>query len=338
MKSWRILGAAVALSATGAVGLVCSRSAPLDGVAIDPIRAFIAEVDQSRLMTTVEDFVRAHQEDTPLDCEAFDSEHPNKCVLTRHNARALMRQRFEALGYTVRTQDDDDGIFSTSNLIADRPGSTRPDEVVLVGAHYDAFHAGADDNSTGVAAVLELARLAAEKDFDRTVRFVGFDLEEFGLIGSTRFVNAGAGGGQLVASMIFDCIGFASEEEDSQTSLVGLPAPTVGNFVTVIANDRSSKHATELWALNEALDLMPMAAVIAPSHGAYPVTGNLMRSDHAPFWLADKPAVFLTDTANFRNPHYHLDTDTVDTLNPAFLTNVVRVSAAALSLWAGGPR
>jgi hypothetical protein len=63
-----------------------------------------------------------------------------------------------------------------------------------------------------------------------------------------------------------------------------------------------------------------------------------MHSDHAPFWLDGRPAVFMTDTAIFRNPHYHRDTDTPDTLDPAFLRGAVQVAAASLAYWAGGPR
>jgi hypothetical protein len=62
-----------------------------------------------------------------------------------------------------------------------------------------------------------------------------------------------------------------------------------------------------------------------------------MRSDHAPFWMAGQTSLFLTDTANFRNPHYHRDTDEPATLDADFLTGVTRLSAAGLSLWAEGP-
>jgi Zn-dependent M28 family amino/carboxypeptidase len=260
------------------------------------------------------------------------------CNLTRDNARALLRSRLEALGYTVVQQDTEDGLLSTSNLIAEKPGTTRPEEIVLIGAHYDAFWGGADDNSSGVAALLELARIFSTRSFDRTIRFVGFDLEEMGLVGSTRYVGALASNEDIVMSIAFDCIGYASDLEGSQDSLPGLPSPSQGNFVAVIANAASDARAGEVRLLNDALDVANMVGIVAPSDGASPIAGNLMRSDHAPFWLSGREALFFTDTANFRNPNYHTRDDLPETLDRDFLAANVRLAAAAAAYFAGGPR
>ncbi len=214
---------------------------------------------------------------------------------------------------------------------------SRPDEVVLVGAHFDAFYGGADDNSSGVAAMLELARVLSQYRFDRTLRFVGFDLEELGLIGSARYVNA-TRGERLTAVVVFDCIGYYSEAPGSQGSLPGLPTPARGNFLAVIGNDLSSQQGSELFRLNTALELMEVVPLVSPRDGAWPIGGELMRSDHAPFWLSQEKALFLTDTANFRNPNYHRRTDTVDTLHPALFHKATQVAAAGLAYWAGGPK
>lgn len=321
----------------------CAQRAVITAEETERLRALSGEVDQTRLMDTVAALVHAHETDTPLDCTKFSVERdPTRegleCHLTRDNARELVRERLVELGYQVAEHASGEGEFRSINLVAERRGEVHPDEVVLFAAHYDAFFAGADDNASGVSVVLELARLGATRRFDRTVRFVFFDLEEFGLIGSTRYVETGLTDGKLVAATVYDCVGYTSDEEGSQTSLPGLPSPSVGDFLTIIANARSASLGTDVYALNDLLGLGKAIAIHAPGKGAGPLTSNLMRSDHAPFWLKDEPAIFLTDSANFRNPHYHGPDDTIDTLNPAFLAQVARVSAAAMGRWAGGPR
>jgi len=286
-------------------------------------------------MATVTAFSDAHLADTPIDCTQLGEVHERFCHLTRETARDLMRSRLEALGYGVTTQVTEDGALSTTNLIAEKVGATRPEEIILVGAHFDAFYAGADDNSSGVAAVLELARLFSTRTFDRTVRFVGFDLEEMGLVGSTRYVGSVASNEPILASIAFDCIGFTSP---TQASLPGLPSPKQGDFVAVIANAASEPRAHHTRLLNEALGMTKMVGIVAPSDGASPIAGNLMRSDHAPFWLAGREALFFTDTANFRNPNYHTETDLPETLDPVFLRDTVRLAAVTAAYFAGGPR
>jgi peptidase M28-like protein len=331
-----------ALSATLlflAVSSCASRSAP-DEAGLSRAGDFAAGVEQQRLMSDVDVLVAAHREDTPLDCGLFapselDNARRPVCNLTREKARQLVLRRFESLGYSVSTHDVDDPRFPTSNVIAELRGTERPDEVVVVGAHYDAYYAGADDNSSGVAAMLEMARLASGKRFARTVRFVGFDLEEFGLVGSTRYVNAHPEE-KVVTSIVFDCIGYKDPTPGAQLGLPGFPIPDTGDFIAAIANERSKVRLEELYALGSRLGVS-LRGVLTPGDGTGPATGNLMRSDHAPFWMAGQSSLFLTDTANFRNPHYHTDKDVPSTLDADFLTDVTRLSAAGLAFWAEGP-
>ena len=142
----------------------------------------------------------------------------------------------------------------------------------------------------------------------------------------------------MVASLAFDCIGYSSSEAGSQASLPGLPAPSQGDFIAVIANEPSRWRATETRLLNDQLELARMIGIVAPSDGASPIAGNLMRSDHAPFWLTGREALFFTDTANFRNPHYHKESDLPETLDPAFLADATELALATVGYWAGGPR
>ncbi|PTL77000.1 peptidase M28 [Vitiosangium sp. GDMCC 1.1324] len=314
----------------------------MDAAAVSRAGDFAAGVEKSRLISNVDALVAAHREDTPLDCSLFetsdiDTNRRPVCNLTRELSRRLVRERFESLGYSVTTHDTEDARFPTSNVIAELRGTEHPDEVVVIGAHYDAFFSGADDNSSGVAAMLEMARLASGKRFARTVRFVGFDLEELGLVGSTRYVQTHPGE-RIVASIVFDCIGYRDATPGAQQGLPGFPVPTTGDFIAAIANEQSRASLEELYTLGSRLKDGLVRGVVMPNDGSGPASGNLMRSDHAPFWLAGQSALFLTDTANFRNPNYHHDTDVPSTLDADFLTDVTRLSAAGLSYWAGGPQ
>lgn len=332
MKTCRTLPLLAALLAVG-----CSERLALDNPNLPGLQQLAASVDQGRLMARVQELASAHLAEAPMDYTHFNWGEPFR-HLTRDGARAQVRLELEGLGYQVSSIDSGEGPLATSALVAEKRGATRPGEVVLVGAHYDAFYQGADDNSSGVAALLELARLFASGTFDRTVRFVAFDLEELGLVGSSRYVLDLAAEEQIVMALVFDCIGYAKSTPGSQLSLPGLPTPPAGDFLAVIANQLSLPRALEVNALQEALTLVDVVTLTAPEDGAFPISGNLMRSDHAPFWLTGRSALFMTDTANFRNPHYHKDTDTPDKLDPVFLRSVTQLAAVSLAYWAGGPR
>ncbi|HYO68709.1 MAG TPA: M28 family peptidase [Archangium sp.] len=333
----RALRAALLLLAVNA----CASRPAVEEPALLRAGDFGAGVEKSRLESDVLALAAAHREDTPLDCEGFNLEqinleHQPVCHITREKARQLVQQRFESLGYTVTTQAAEGPTLPTTNVIAELRGTEHPEQVVVVGAHYDSFHEGADDNSSGVAAMLEMARLAAGNRFARTRRFVGFDMEELGLVGSTRFVRS-LPGEEVVASIIFDCIGYKDATPGAQQALPGFPIPSTGDFLAAIANAQSRPRLEELYALGSRLDFVPLRGAVAPSDGAGPFSGNLMRSDHAPFWLEGHSALFLTDTANFRNPHYHQKTDVPSTLDYDFLAGVTRLSAAGIAYWAEGP-
>ncbi|MGZ3460784.1 MAG: M28 family metallopeptidase [Archangium sp.] len=323
------------------LGLVSCSSPVLEDARLDALANIASQVDKDNLMGLVSEIVDAHRQDV-LDCPQLSAEQRNDtkyCSLTRRKSGDLLQTRFEQLGLRVRRQDTAGTPYSTSNVIAEIPGTTKPEEVVLVGAHFDAYHDGADDNTTGVAALVEMARILSQYKFERTLRFVGFDYEEFGLVGSARYVMAeGKGPERIVASMVFDCIGYYDTKPGSQLSMPGLPTPPAGDFLAVIADDSSSHLASEVYALNQALKVFKVVPLTIPRDGTGILTGNLRRSDHASFWVQGQEALFVTDTANFRNPNYHKPTDTQETLNPAMYRQAVQLSAATLAYWAGGPQ
>lgn len=313
----------------------CAPTPTLDEPRAAVVDAIVAEVSQDKLISTVEALVEAHETDAPVNCFALQFPYDPYCHLTREKARALVRQRFEAVGLSVTDHLVKDGASSTVNVIGEKKGTKHPDEIVMVGAHYDAFYSGADDNSSGVAAVLEIARVLQNREFSRTIRFIGFDLEEFQLVGSTRYATSVAQD-NIVGAIVFDCIGFRRTTPNSQNSIPGFPAPSAGDFIAVIGNDTSSHLSDDAWLMQQRLGVVKVVGVGSPGSSEALAVFNLMRSDHAPFWLQGQPALFMTDTANFRNENYHTPSDELSTLDTEFLKGVTQLSAALIAYWAGG--
>ncbi|MGZ3459369.1 MAG: M28 family metallopeptidase [Archangium sp.] len=316
----------------------CSSTDSIPEERLQPLAELARKVDREELMTHVHELAEIRSTDTPLACTPVQAERvPARCHLTQSGVRSLLQSRFESLGLQVQLQPSEQLGAELVNVVADLPGTTRPEELILVGAHFDSFYQGADDNASGVAALLELARVLSQYRFERTIRFVGFDMEELGLVGSTHYVNA-LGNEHLEAAIIFDCIGYYDSTPGSQRTMPGLPSPGTGDFLAVIGNDTSSPLAAELRELNTRLGLAKTVTLLGPGDGASPLTGDLLRSDHTPFWLTGGKALFLTDTANFRNPNYHQATDLPETLSPEPFSQAVRLSAVGLAWWAGGPQ
>ncbi|HEX5746346.1 MAG TPA: M28 family peptidase [Archangium sp.] len=320
----------------------CAPVTPLDTTQLPPIESMIQEIDKDRLMLTVADLVATHKSEEPMDCSlvgANGSVFPELCNLTRVKAGELMYNRLQQLGtLTMSRQVVAKDKLTASNVIAEYKGVKYPEEVVLISAHFDAYYAAADDNSTGVAAVLEIARVLSQYKFDRTLRFVGFDLEEYAYVGSARYVESLREKNDVVLAVNFDSLGYYSDEPGSQQGALGLPAPSQGNFLTVLGNDNSLARVDEISALNDAFDSTIMFGIVTSGLGNNAGSAPLLRSDHGPFWLSGHQAIFITDTAYFRNPGYHNPKDTIDVLDPVRFHRAVQISAAAIAYWAGGPR
>lgn len=261
----------------------------------------------------------------------------------------LCFDRLTMLGYDVELQQYATGV----NVIGRLAGSETPDEVVLVGAHYDHITdcMGADDNATGVAGVLEAARVLATADVrPRTVAIACWDEEELGLVGSTAWVEEGQVAGETVITYLnYDMIGYASDEPDSQLIPTGFDAvfPAQygqveanefrGDFVLVVADDLATASSAAYEAHAAAAGLPTISAILDQASKNSDLFSDLRRSDHAAFWLADIPAIFLTDTGEFRNPAYHCmgGEDTVDALDLGFTARVVAATVGAAAETAG---
>jgi len=328
----------LAVAATFGLALPACTYDPLEDIDVAAIRAVVGDIDEQRVWADIQAQVSAHTTDGGFPCQQTGIYVPNgNCALTHTAVRATIDERLVQAGLEPRRHRQDDPIFPTVNITADLRGVSSPDEVVVVAAHYDVFYAAANDNGSGVAAVLEAARVLSAYSFDRTIRFVFFDLEEVGLIGSQRFVDAWPSEETLTVALVLDMIGYAAHQAGSQQVPPGFSAPDVGDFLALFANGHSEDHATQAYALNRALDAVRLEAIIVPS-SASPARLMLERSDHAPFWLAGLPAVFLTDTGDFRNPNYHEPSDTIDTIDERLLGGGTELTIAITAAWAGGPR
>ncbi|MCX4247335.1 M28 family metallopeptidase [Paraliomyxa miuraensis] len=261
----------------------------------------------------------------------------------------LCADRLTMLGFTVELHEYGTGI----NVIGRLPGSTNPDEVVLIGAHYDhvADCLGADDNASGVGGALEAARvLATADDRPRTLAVACWDEEELGLVGSEAWVDGGQAPGEtIVAYFNYDMIGYATNTPDTQEIPFGFDAVFPeqymqveanefrGDFILNVADDLATAPAQAFDAHAASLGLTSISVVLDAASKNSDLFSDLRRSDHAPFWFVDIPALFLTDTANFRNPAYHCASGQDDLVAFDFAALVVGATVGAAAETLGVP-
>ncbi|PSB01513.1 M20/M25/M40 family metallo-hydrolase [Merismopedia glauca] len=249
----------------------------------------------------------------------------------RLKARQYIINNLKSAGWSVTLQTFKDEYADGVNIIAERSQKNAQVETILVGAHYDTVprSPGADDNGTGVATILEIARITSSLPTKKNLKLVFFDQEEIGLKGSLAFTSRPNNVKRLSGAIIIDMLGFACNTPGCQTFPEGLPVtlPTdTGDFI-LVAGD------TEHPEIISAFDHLPnsnfpsVVKIPVPFKGLSAI--NLLRSDHAPFWLRNIGAVIVTDTANFRNPHYHQPTDIYNTIDRNFFTNSAQIVANA---------
>jgi Zn-dependent M28 family amino/carboxypeptidase len=271
--------------------------------------------------------------------------HPVAAPEALERAADYILAAFQRLDYQVEAQSF---IFSENgrtyrNLAATRRGGAEPDERWLVIAHYDtvAESPGANDNASGVAVLLELARVLEPLALRRTVQFIAVcleerqkegGLEEAGLFGSRALVSqAKLEDWKIGGAIVLDTVGCAGDEILQQTP-AGLPVqlPEKGNFIGVIGNTASQGLVQRfMQAVEQYQFALPVTPFVVPGRGE--MLPDTRRSDHVPFWDQGYPAIMLTDTANFRYPHYHQPTDTLEKVNLSFVAEVCRVVTAMVA-------
>lgn len=223
-----------------------------------------------------------------------------------------------------------------NNLIVEKLGQNKPEEIVVIGAHYDTVmkSPGADDNATGIACLLELICMLHNYNSHRTLRFVAFSLEEppfFGTeqMGSDVYAKSCKAKNENIAGMIaLEMLGYYTEKRRSQK--YPLPDmkdqyPDKGNFIAVIGNEQSQQLALNFSKKISETYLIKTKTIIPSAQ-----IPGINLSDHSSFWKYNYPAIMITDTAFYRNPHYHEVSDTIDTLNFKYFARLVYSLAHAV--------
>ncbi|MFB2835144.1 M28 family peptidase [Floridanema evergladense] len=249
---------------------------------------------------------------------------------SRSKTRDYIINKLKKFGWSPTLQTFEYGI----NVVAEKPGTNPKAGTILLAAHYDTVigSSGADDNASGVATVLEVARLLSNFPTARTLKIAFFDLEEKGLLGSFAFANQPENLTNLQGVIVLDMVGFACHTPGCQQYPPGLPITPPsdkGDFLAVIG-DAENPQLLAAFNNKNFSDLPPVITLPIPLKGI--ATPDLLRSDHAPFWMRGIGAVLITDTANFRSPHYHKPTDKPDTIDQEFFTGVVQIVANATAI------
>jgi Zn-dependent M28 family amino/carboxypeptidase len=244
-------------------------------------------------------------------------------------AADYIEETLQSMGYAVSSQVYTVQGTSVRNLEAVRGGTSLAEEIVLIGAHYDTVSGspGANDNASGVAALIEIARLLAANQLARSVRFVAFVNEEPPFfytwkMGSHRYARrAHERGDNITAMLALETIGYYSDADGSQqypNPVYAWLYPSTGNFIGFVGNLASRKLVRQCLGTFRRHSAFPSEGIAAP--------GRMMGihwSDHWSFWQEGYAAVMVTDTALFRYPHYHASTDLPDRIDYERLARVV---------------
>lgn len=268
--------------------------------------------------------------------------HPVAAPEALERAACYVAAHLSTLGYEPSEHNFQDNGRLFRNVIATRRGLCTPQERVFLLAHYDtvAGSPGADDNASGVAVMLEAATLLARLGFERTIQFIGATLEEnehedchgSGLRGSRALAaHARENGWNIEGVVVLESVAYAGDTAvQAVPPGVPIPVPEAGNFIAVVGNGRSNELVAGFSrAIEQQRIDLPHVCLAVPGNGE--TLPDTRRSDHAPFWDEGYRAIMVTDTTNFRNPHYHRPTDTLGTLNLEFAAKVCAAAAGLVS-------
>jgi Zn-dependent M28 family amino/carboxypeptidase len=245
-----------------------------------------------------------------------------------HAAERYIAGEFASLGYEVARQTYVAEGVESSNLEVAVPGGERASEIVLVGAHYDTVPGspGADDNASGVAGVIEIARALRGCSPCRTVKLVAFVNEEppffyFGEMGSRVYARAARKRGDDIRVMLsLEMLGCYSDRAGSQAypPLFGFFYPKAGNFIAFVSNLRSRRTLREVVGAFKSGSDFPAEKLASPG-----IVPGVSWSDQLSFWREGYPGVMVTDTAFYRYRHYHSATDTPERIDYVRMARVV---------------
>lgn len=266
------LAAILALQVTGLRAAVIQDI--VDSVSYDSYRGFLGYPDDGG---------------NPLFTHAGDSRYYSA---PQHDlARSNIFNHFAGLGLATSLDPFTYSSATYNNVVAVKTGTVRPDDIYILGAHYDSVICpGADDNASGVAGIMEAARAMSAFDFEATLIFIAFDVEEMGLYGSTAYANAAKARGDNILGMV---------------------------SLDMIACNTGGLNKADIWGHDASGPLKLTLAGAVQTYGGLTVTvgGALDYSDHAPFEARGFQAALLIEADG--NPYYHTTTDNVDT--PGYL-------------------
>ena len=281
----------------------------------DETRSAAAELPQQRLLADLQQLVRPR--------------HARWDELGLMSVRSFVLEELQVHGQ-VEQHHFGEGADAGVNLILRLPGQRPELAPVLVAAHYDGplGSPGADDNASGVAALLELARRWAQTPPKRPVWLVAFDQEEWGMVGSAALARELKSSGQRLHLMLsLEMLGYTAEEQNYPLEAMKALYGSRGDFIALVANTGA---AALLPGLSRGMGAHVKTKVLpVPFKGRQ--LPDVRLSDHSPFWDEGYNAVMVTDTSFMRNPHYHQPSDTIETLDLPFLQAVIDGLDAAIS-------
>ena len=250
-------------------------------------------------------------------------------------AGAYIAHQFQNLGLAVSREEVPFEGTRTHNIFGLKEGTDPAAGTFILGAHYDSVEGtpGADDNASAVAALLEVVRCLEDTSVKGPILFAAFTLEEYGFIGSRQTAARLKESGENVSGMIaLEMLGYRTRQPGSQIYPPYIPAdqyPDTGDFIAAVGNQPSQSLTFGLAeTLQRTTPGLGVEHLVLPGRGDDFVEVRL--SDHCAFWEQDFMAAMLTDTAFFRNPHYHQATDTLDTLDIDFIRDISAGLAAYL--------
>jgi Zn-dependent M28 family amino/carboxypeptidase len=283
------------------------------------------------------DRLRAHVQAFAVTYAPRDAAHPKNM----DRAADYIEKTMQATGARVTRQPVPTRRNTYHNVIAAFGPESR--ERVVVGAHYDVFgpYPGADDNASGVAGLLELARLLAKESLTVRTELVAFALEE-----PPHFASADMGsavhaaslnkeGAQVRGMISLEMIGYFKDEPNTQefpSPAIAAHYPDRGNFIVVAGTPEQRPLVDRVEKTMKAGTTLPIYSIVAPRS-----VPGIDLSDQRSYWEEGFPAVMLTDTSFYRNPHYHTASDRPETLDYARMAQVVDGVLSAVRHLAGSP-
>lgn len=257
-----------------------------------------------------------------------------------NNAADYIVDNFKEIGLVPYEEELGDKL-QFRNIIAEHYGTSLPDEVIVVGAHYDTvwMSPGADDNASGVSVLIEMARRLKTMRFARTIRFVAFANEEHPYyvtdnMGSLFHAKrASERGDKITAMLSLEMLGYFSNDSDSQSypSPFNWFYPDKANFIAFVSNFNSRKLLKKSIAIFRESRSFPSEGLTAP----VALIRDVRRSDHASFWRYGYPAFMVTDTAAYRNRAYHNANDVPNSLDYGAMARITTGLLSVLESLAG---